>query len=51
MATAKYERTLWYHRKRFNEWKKGHLQPLIDELVEYVAHDPQYDWQYLYELE
>lgn len=51
MATAKYERTLWYHRKRFNEWKKGHLQPLIDELVEHAAHAPQYDWQFLYELE
>lgn len=43
MVTAKYERTLWYHRKRFNEWKKEHLQPLIDELVEHAAHDPQYD--------
>lgn len=51
MATAKYERTLWYHRKRFNEWKKEHLQLLIDELVEHAAHDPQYDWQFLYELE
>ena len=36
MVTAKYERTLWYHRKRFNEWKKEHLQPLIDELVEHA---------------
>lgn len=51
MVTAKYERTLWYHRKRFNEWKKEHLQPLIDELVEHAAHDPQYDWQFIYELE
>ena len=51
MATAKYERTLWYHRKRFNEWKKEHLQLLIDELVEHAAHAPQYDWQFLYELE
>ena len=51
MATASYERGLWYHRKRFNEWKKEHLQPLIDELVEHAAHDPQYDWQYLYALE
>ena len=39
------------HRKRFNEWKKEHLQPLIDELMEHAAHDPQYDWQYLYALE
>ena len=51
MATASYERSLWYHRKRFNEWKKEHLQPLIDELMEHAAHDPQYDWQYLYALE
>lgn len=51
MATAKYERTLWYHRKHFNEWKKKHLQPLIDELAEHAVHDPQYDWQFLYELE
>ena len=51
MVTASYERGLWYHRKRFNEWKKGHLQPLIDELVEHAAHAPQYDWQFLYELE
>ncbi len=51
MITASYERGLWYHRKRFNEWKKEHLQPLIDELVEHAAHDPQYDWQYLYALE
>lgn len=51
MAAASYERGLWYHHKRFNEWKKEHLQPLVDELVEHAAHDPQYDWQYLYELE
>lgn len=51
MVTASYERGLWYHRKRFNEWKKEHLQPLIDELMEHAAHDPQYDWQYLYALE
>lgn len=51
MVTASYERGLWYHRKRFNEWKKEHLQPLIDELAEHAAHDPQYDWQFLYELE
>lgn len=51
MATASYERGLWYHRKRFSEWKKGHLQPLIDELVKHAAHDPQYDWQFIYELE
>lgn len=51
MLTASYERGLWYHRKRFSEWKKEYLQPLIDELVERAAHDPQYDWQYLYALE
>ena len=51
MRTACYERGLWYHRKRFKEWKKEHLQPLIDELVEHAARDPQYDWQFLYELE
>ena len=51
MRTASYQRGLWYHGKRFNEWKKEHLQPLIDELVEHAAHDPQYDWQYLYALE
>lgn len=51
MITACYERGLWYHRKRFNEWKKENLQPLIDELVEHAAHDPQYDWQFLYKLE
>ena len=51
MVTASYERGLWYHRKCFNEWKKEHLQPLIDELVKHAAHDPQYDWQFIYELE
>lgn len=51
MVTASYERGLWYHRKHFNEWKKEHLQSLIDELMEHAAHDPQYDWQYLYALE
>lgn len=51
MMTASYQRGLWYHRKCFNAWKKKHLQPLIDELTEHAAHDPQYDWQYLYELE
>lgn len=51
MVIASYERGLWYHRKHFNEWKKEHLQPLIDELAEHAAHDPQYDWQYLYALE
>ena len=51
MMTASYQRGLWYHGKRFNEWKKKHLQPLIDELTEHAAHDPQYDWQYIYELE
>ena len=43
MVTASYERGLWYHRKHFNEWKKKHLQPLIDELMEHAAHDPQYE--------
>ena len=42
MVTASYERGLWYHRKHFNEWKKKHLQPLIDELAEHAVHDPQY---------
>ena len=51
MLTASYERGLWYHRKRFSEWKKEYLQPLIDELAEHAAHAPQYDWQYLYALE
>lgn len=51
MITASYERGMWYHRKRFNEWEKKHLQPLIDELVDHAAHDPQYDWQFLYGLE
>ena len=51
MMTACYQRGLWYHRKRFNAWKKEHLQPLVDELTEHAAHDPQYDWQYLYALE
>lgn len=51
MLTASYERGLWYHRKRFSEWKKEYLQPLIDELAEHAAHDPQYDRQYLYALE
>ena len=51
MITARHERAMWYHRKRFNKWKKEHLQPLIDELVGHAAHDPQYDWQYLYDLE
>ena len=51
MLTASYERGLWYHRKHFSEWKKEYLQPLIDELVEHAAHDPQYDWQFIYELE
>ena len=51
MRTACYERGMWYHNKRFKAWKKEHLQPLIDELVEHAANDPQYDWQYLYSLE
>ena len=25
--------------------------PLVDELTEHAANDPQYDWQYLYALE
>ena len=51
MRIASYERGMWYHYKRFNEWKKEHLQPLIDTLADHAAHDPQYDWQFLYELE
>lgn len=51
MRIASYERGMWYHYKHFNEWKKTHLQPLIDELVDHVAHDPQYDWQFMYALE
>lgn len=51
MMTASYQRGLWYHNKRFYAWKKEYLQPFIDELVEHAAHDPQYDWQYLYDLE
>lgn len=42
---------MWYHNKRFKAWKNVHLQPLVDELVEHAANDPQYDWQYLYSLE
>lgn len=51
MRIASYERGMWYHCKHFNEWKKTHLQPLIDELVDHAAHDPQYDWQFMYALE
>lgn len=51
LLTASYERGMWYHYKRFNEWKKTHLQPLIDELTDHAAHDPQYDWQFMYALE
>lgn len=51
LHTASYERGMWYHYKRFNEWKKKHLQPLVDELADHAAHDPQYDWQFVYALE
>ena len=51
MITAGYERGVWYHNKRFKARKKVHLQPLVDELVRHAAHDPQYDWQYLFALE
>ena len=51
MVVASFERAKWYHNKRFKEWKKEHLQPLIDELVKHAANDPQYSWLYLYVLE
>lgn len=51
MSCAAYERSLWYHRKRFRAWKEKHLQPLVDDLVDTARNAPQYDWQYLYELE
>ena len=40
---ASYQRGLWYHGKHFNKWKKKHLMPLVDELTEHAANDPQYD--------
>ena len=43
MMTASYQRGLWYHGKHFNKWKKKHLMPLVDELTEHAANDPQYD--------
>ena len=51
MSQAVFQRALWYHRKRFNAWKKEHLQPLVDELAEEASNAPQYDWRYLYSLE
>lgn len=51
MAEAVYQRSLWYHKKRFNAWKKEHLQPLVDELAEEASNAPQYDWRFLYSLE
>ena len=51
MSCAAYERSLWYHRKRFRAWKEKHLQPLVDDLVDTARNAPQYDWRYLYELE
>lgn len=51
MLLASYERGVWYHAKHFKAWREKHLQPLVDELTAHAAHDPQYDWQYLYVLE
>ncbi|MBO8477342.1 MAG: hypothetical protein IAB80_00320 [Bacteroidetes bacterium] len=51
MSCAAYERSLWYHRKRFRAWKEKHLQPLVDDLADEARNAPQYDWQYLYGLE
>ena len=51
MLGAAYERSLWYHKKRFKAWQKEHLQPLVEDLVKEAANAPQYDWQYLYSLE
>lgn len=51
MSCAAYERSLWYHRKRFRAWKEKHLQPLVDDLADEARNAPQYDWRYLYELE
>lgn len=43
-------RERWRRTKEFNAWKKKHLAPLEKELVE-AAKDPQFDWQFLYDLE
>lgn len=51
MSCAAYERSLWYHRKRFRAWKEKYLQPLVDDLADEARNAPQYDWRYLYELE
>lgn len=51
MIGAAYERGMWYHAKHFKAWKKEHLQPLVDELVEEARHGVQYSWQSVYSLE
>lgn len=51
MEVAALKRAGWYHAKWFEAWKKEHLQPLVDDLVEEARCCAQYSWQELYSLE
>ncbi len=46
-----YQRSLYYHKKKYRVWEKEVLEPMVKRLADYALDAPQYDASYLLELE
>lgn len=46
-----YQRSLYYHKKKFRVWREDVLRPMEKSLADYALDAPHYDATYLLELE
>ena len=46
-----YQRSLYYHKKKYCVWEKEVLDPMVKDLADYALEAPQYDACFLLELE
>lgn len=46
-----YQRSFYYHKKKFRVWEKEVLEPMVKSLADYALDAPQYDACFLLELE
>lgn len=46
-----YQRSLYYHKKKYRVWEKEVLNPMVKSMADYALDAPQYDASYLLGLE
>ena len=46
-----YQRSLYYHKKKYRVWEKEILAPMVKRMADYALDAPQYDASYLLGLE